>query len=66
MTVQVRKLRRGQRLSRRARRNPIRIKLRGTSNAFDQPGFRQLTRDKVAKFPRANRPASSRRSSRCA
>src|SRR5688572_21317775 len=55
VTVQVRKLRRGQRLSRRARRNPIRIKLRGTSNAFDQSGFRQLTRDKVAKFARANR-----------
>ena len=55
VTVQVRKLRRGQRLSRRARRNPIRIKLRATSNSFDQSGFRQLTRDKVAQFPRANR-----------
>ena len=55
VTVQVRKLRRGQRLSRRARNNPIRIKLRGTSNTFDQPGFRQLTRDKVAKFARGNR-----------
>ena len=55
VTVQVRKLRRGQRLSRRARRNPIKIKLRGSSNAFDQGGFRQLTRDKIAKFPRANR-----------
>ena len=55
VTVKVRKLRRGQRLSRRARRNPIKIKLRATSNSFDASRFRQITRDKIAKFARANR-----------
>ena len=55
VTVKVRKLRRGQRLSRRARRNPIRIKLHGTATSFDAPRLRKIARDKVAEFPRANR-----------